>query len=230
MYFTSNLDPSLRRPAVPRDRFRGCPSSQMTRRNRQSTSAGEATTPPVVRDEGIVIVDENFRLIAFDYGAKNILDIIGDRQAGSEVCGSLPRRLLDLVNGHSPQELDRLFHLKIGQDEFTCRTFVVEPHEADGVRKMLALYLKRELSVAEAVHLIGMDYRLTGREQEALIGVSMGLTSKELATRMKISPNTVKAFLRLIMIKMGVTTRAGIVGKLLDQNNRRSEGQEAREG
>jgi hypothetical protein len=35
---------------------------------------------------------------------------------------------------------------------------------------------------------------------------------------MAISPNTVKAFLRLIMIKMGVPTRAGIVGRLLDQN------------
>jgi DNA-binding CsgD family transcriptional regulator len=33
---------------------------------------------------------------------------------------------------------------------------------------------------------------------------------------MAISPNTVKAFLRLIMIKMGVTTRAGIVAKILD--------------
>jgi DNA-binding CsgD family transcriptional regulator len=58
---------------------------------------------------------------------------------------------------------------------------------------------------------------------EALIGVAMGLTSKELATRMNISPNTVKAFLRLIMIKMGVTTRAGIVGKLFDQNGQFSD-------
>lgn len=85
---------------------------------------------------------------------------------------------------------------------------------------MVALYLKRELSVVDAVYQISADYRLTDREQEALIGVTMGLTSKEVALRMKISPNTVKAFLRLIMIKMGVTTRVGIVGKLLDQNNR----------
>jgi DNA-binding CsgD family transcriptional regulator len=40
-----------------------------------------------------------------------------------------------------------------------------------------------------------------------------GLTSKQIADRMTISTNTVKAFLRLIMIKMGVSTRAGIVGK-----------------
>jgi DNA-binding CsgD family transcriptional regulator len=76
------------------------------------------------------------------------------------------------------------------------------------------------VSLQDAVHRAGMDYHLTDREQEALIGVTMGLTSKELATRMNISPNTVKAFLRLLMIKMGVPTRAGIVGKLLDQNSR----------
>src|ERR1019366_5904497 len=50
------------------------------------------------------------------------------------------------------------------------------------------------------------------------LGVTMGLTSKELAMRMHISPNTVKAFLRLIMIKMEVATGSAIVAKLLDQN------------
>jgi DNA-binding CsgD family transcriptional regulator len=31
---------------------------------------------------------------------------------------------------------------------------------------------------------------------------------------MNVSPNTVKTFFRLVMMKMGVNTRAGIVGKL----------------
>ena len=33
---------------------------------------------------------------------------------------------------------------------------------------------------------------------------------------MEISPNTVKAFVRLIMIKLGVTTRGAIMVKVLD--------------
>jgi DNA-binding CsgD family transcriptional regulator len=32
---------------------------------------------------------------------------------------------------------------------------------------------------------------------------------------MNISPNTVKTFLRLIMLKMSVTTRSGVIGKLI---------------
>ena len=40
-----------------------------------------------------------------------------------------------------------------------------------------------------------------------------GFTNKEVGQRMNISPNTVKAFLKLIMMKMGVSTRSGIIGK-----------------
>jgi len=36
---------------------------------------------------------------------------------------------------------------------------------------------------------------------------------------MSISTNTVKAFLRLIMIKMGVSTRSGILGKAITSNS-----------
>jgi DNA-binding CsgD family transcriptional regulator len=58
-------------------------------------------------------------------------------------------------------------------------------------------------------------FHLTDREEEVLQFLLEGLTSKEIADRMAISPNTVKAFLRLIMIKMGVSTRSGIVGKAM---------------
>ena len=35
-----------------------------------------------------------------------------------------------------------------------------------------------------------------------------------------ISPNTVKALLRVVMIKMGVSTRSGIVGKIIQPFDR----------
>jgi DNA-binding CsgD family transcriptional regulator len=42
-----------------------------------------------------------------------------------------------------------------------------------------------------------------------------GLTNKEVAQRMRISPHTVKALVRLVMAKMGVSTRSGILGKIV---------------
>jgi DNA-binding CsgD family transcriptional regulator len=69
-------------------------------------------------------------------------------------------------------------------------------------------------SVAELSDLL-QQFDLTPREMEAVALLVEGLTSKEIATRMDISPNTVKAFLRLVMLKMNVSTRSGIVGKIV---------------
>jgi DNA-binding CsgD family transcriptional regulator len=65
------------------------------------------------------------------------------------------------------------------------------------------------------LHDLLLQFDLTPREQEAVMLLVEGLTSKEIAQRMKISPNTVKAFLRLVMVKMDVSTRSGIVGKIV---------------
>ena len=171
---------------------------------------------PTLSGAGVILVDSRFRPIALDCGAKAILADFEEHGSGS-----LPPEILNLLNARSPSELDSAnLHVNAGDRQYSCRAFTLKPQTPGDLQPMVALYLKRELSVVDAVYQISADYRLTDREQEALIGVTMGLTSKEVALRMKISPNTVKAFLRLIMIKMGVTTRVGIVGKLLDQNNR----------
>ncbi len=62
---------------------------------------------------------------------------------------------------------------------------------------------------------IAAQFRLNERERETVGFLVEGLTSKEIAAHMNISPHPVKAFIRLVMVKMGVTTRAGIVGKVL---------------
>ena len=36
---------------------------------------------------------------------------------------------------------------------------------------------------------------------------------------MNISPNTVKAFVHLVMVKMSVSTRSGIIGKMVGAGN-----------
>ena len=58
------------------------------------------------------------------------------------------------------------------------------------------------------------SFRLTEREREVVELLIQGLTNKEIAGRMNISPNTVRAFIRMVMGKLGVSTRSGIVGIL----------------
>jgi DNA-binding CsgD family transcriptional regulator len=58
-------------------------------------------------------------------------------------------------------------------------------------------------------------YNLTGRERQVLDLLIGGLTTKEIGLRLHLSPNTVKSFLRTLMLKMKVSTRSGLVGKLV---------------
>ncbi|MGO9649101.1 MAG: helix-turn-helix transcriptional regulator [Terriglobales bacterium] len=76
------------------------------------------------------------------------------------------------------------------------------------------LLLERATSGATQLAETCARFNLTPREQETVKFLFEGLNSKEIANRMEISANTVKAFLRLVMVKMGVSTRSGIVGKI----------------
>ena len=76
--------------------------------------------------------------------------------------------------------------------------------------------LERKSDGRTAVAALSRRFGLTAREEETVQLLVEGLTSKEIAMRMKISPNTVKGFIRLIMVKMNVFTRSGIIGKILE--------------
>lgn len=59
-------------------------------------------------------------------------------------------------------------------------------------------------------------FNLTRREGEALAMCLRGHGTKEIAHEMGITVSTAKSFLRLVCIKMGVTSRAEILSKVLD--------------
>jgi DNA-binding CsgD family transcriptional regulator len=58
------------------------------------------------------------------------------------------------------------------------------------------------------------QHRLTKRERTTVKLLAAGYTNKEIAARMMISVNTVKVFIHQVMLKLDVTTRAGIIGRL----------------
>jgi two-component system response regulator NreC len=57
---------------------------------------------------------------------------------------------------------------------------------------------------------------LTGREREVLEGIASGLTNKEIAGRLGISPRTVETHREGVMRKLGIRTVAGLTRLALD--------------
>lgn len=168
-------------------------------------------------EAGLVLLDVSLTPIAFDQGAVAILQTSNPAGIQPQPASWIPIEAMNLISSRQPADLSPVkTHLRIGNSQYLCRSYLVESHTGLLTRPIVALYFEKDPSAGDMVNEAAARYHLTEREQQVLIGISsMGLTNKELAVRMNISPNTIKAFLRLIMIKMGVTTRAGMVSKLL---------------
>jgi DNA-binding CsgD family transcriptional regulator len=93
--------------------------------------------------------------------------------------------------------------------------FLVDTPAVHPSNPSVVLLLERAPRSSVDLQQLFQMHNLTQREQETVQLLIQGLTGKEIASRMKVSPNTVKAFLRLVMIKMGVSTRSGIMGKII---------------
>jgi DNA-binding CsgD family transcriptional regulator len=173
----------------------------------------------IPHEEGIVLADMSFTPLAMDQGAIAILTDL-NRQRGEDGAVTIPR---DLVIALQKRDLRNSGHVRIqvqGQRQaYRCRACFMEPRSRMLGGPVLTLHFRRISSAADAIRSFSETYGLTPREEEVLAGISTGLTSKELAERMNISPNTVKTYLNLIMRKLDVTTRAGIVGKLLNNES-----------
>jgi DNA-binding CsgD family transcriptional regulator len=173
---------------------------------------------PKVPDVGLVLMDTSLKPIASDRGAFAILRGINGASIKHESASFLPKEVLDMIGDHTPNDMSSskmTFH--VGTSDYTVRAYRMEAET--GFPPMIAIHIEKVSSASDAVSAVAAKYHLTDREQETLRGVAMGLSSKELANRMNISPNTVKVFLRLIMIKMGVSNRGAIIAQILQNHS-----------
>ncbi|MGH9199117.1 MAG: response regulator transcription factor, partial [Acidimicrobiia bacterium] len=101
-----------------------------------------------------------------------------------------------------------------GRRRYVCRSFPLVVGESDDTRPpLVALLMERHVQPQAALREVGRQFHLSPREYETVLHLTHGLTTKQIAQRMNVSPNTVKQFVRLTMSKMNVTTRSGILGK-----------------
>jgi DNA-binding CsgD family transcriptional regulator len=102
-----------------------------------------------------------------------------------------------------------------GRRHYVCRPFSLESRDGSARPPLFALLLERRPRDPVELSEVSRRFHLSRRERETIQHLIQGLTTKEIAQRMSVSPNTIKQFVRLIMIKMLVTTRSGIIGKIV---------------
>ena len=100
-----------------------------------------------------------------------------------------------------------------GRRKYACQAIALDNSGAgQSPLGSVAIVLERCGAASHFIGRMSEHFRLTAREREVVELLIQGLTNKEIAARMQISPNTVRAFLRMVMGKLGISTRSGIVG------------------
>jgi DNA-binding NarL/FixJ family response regulator len=162
---------------------------------------------------GLVVVDGSHRLVSANAEALQILCYPAAPAATPLQDSVLETRIPSLLDGSTLPRTDGTTEFLSGRRRYYCRRLNLEPPPGSRLRAETAVLLQRRLP-PRLPATIPDQYGLTPREQEVVELLMQGLTSKEIAQRKQLSPNTVKAFLRLVMVKMRVKTRAAVVGRL----------------
>ena len=167
-------------------------------------------------NSGFLLLDAELNLIASNDPALQILCFPSEasrvKQPKVLLADRVRTSLLD------QQHRDRKVFVKevqSGRRSYICKAFQVTYNNGHASPQLaFAVLLERGAAGSMTSTELSERFSLTERECETVDYLLQGLTSKEIAVRMKISPNTVKAFLRLVMVKMKVSTRSGIAGKI----------------
>jgi DNA-binding CsgD family transcriptional regulator len=164
--------------------------------------------------EGFLLLDSSLRPIFLNRVAAEILSYPQKPEAHKNLDAFLASKihttLFSVQDRRAPALVSEFLS---GRRRYQCRVYrVADPDDRKG-HGSVAVLLERFSANSLSIGLDSQKFHLTGREKEVLRHLLVGRTTKEIATVMEISPHTVKAFLRLIMVKMGVSTRTGILGR-----------------
>jgi len=164
--------------------------------------------------EGFLLLDSSLSPLFANRVAAEILSYPHQPETHKNLDDYLAARVrANLMTGGSSHFPTMVSEFRSGRRLYQCRSYRVNALAEEGSQGCFAIILERGSNGSFSIARVTERFRLTTREQEVLQYLLNGLTTKQIASGMEISPNTVKAFLRMIMVKMGVSTRSGIVGK-----------------
>jgi DNA-binding CsgD family transcriptional regulator len=172
--------------------------------------------PPGAVRAGLILVDSSRNPIWFNAEGMRVLSYPERPENVGRSNALLAEKLRSLIpNGRDFEIGPSATEFTSGRRRYVCRPFVLKSRGKGLSHRAVGLLLERNTAGWNGVCHVAEQFNLTPRECEAIELLLLGLTNKEMADRMNISPNTVKAHIRLLMIKTGVTTRSGLLGKII---------------
>jgi DNA-binding CsgD family transcriptional regulator len=175
---------------------------------------------------GVLLLDGQLRLVHHTGAAATILEY--PMKPGE----SLPlEKVLPAIRSQlqrPPMAASSPLEFISGRRRYECRAFLLDSWghnstgrgssgDGNGLQPTIVVLLERAFAPPPDIARWCEAFQLTSRETQTVKFLVKGLTSKEIAEEMRISPSTVKSFLKLVMTKVGVSNRTAIIAKILQQ-------------
>jgi len=168
-----------------------------------------------VSSEGFLLLNSSMNPVLVNRVAAEILSYPQKPETQKNLDEFLSGRISSSLFSRSSCGPALVAKFQSGRRLYQCSAFRVNALANGDFQASVAVLLERGSRGSSSLVKVSERFHLTAREQQIVQYLFEGLTTKEIATRLEISSHTVKAFLRLIMVKIGVSTRSGIVGKVL---------------
>src|SRR5581483_2093439 len=132
---------------------------------------------PIAAEDGIVMTDLSLKPVAIDRGATAILTDIGRHENSTDLT-RLPREVTAALQDTDLHQLTAFrFRVRGQRQTYDCRAYLLEPRQRATVPSFVTLYFRRISSPGDAIRRLSAECNLTPREEEVLMGISIGLTS-----------------------------------------------------
>jgi DNA-binding CsgD family transcriptional regulator len=175
---------------------------------------------------GVLLLDAQLRLVHYTAEAAAILEYpkkSGDSIPLAKVLPATRSQLACPPKAASAASLEFMS----GRRRYRCQAFLLDCNGHDGggadrrdlvdhLGPKIVVVLERVCTQSPDITRWSEMFQLTNRESETVKFLLKGLSSKEIGDQMRISPNTVKSFLKLVMAKVGASNRTGIIAKILE--------------
>ena len=175
--------------------------------------------PPTGAVAGVLLLDSSLNSVSFNAEAIQILSYPAKYTNGGPPTAFLAGKIRSsFISQEFSPESPFVTEFRSGCRRYFCRAFRLDFNVRDPSHPSIAVLLERGPSELIPLSQVSKLFNLTEREREALRYMLQSLSNKEIASRMNVSTNTVKTFLRLVMGKLGVCSRSAIVRKIFMTN------------
>jgi DNA-binding CsgD family transcriptional regulator len=177
---------------------------------RRSLAAAPGGLMPTTRPPGILLLDDNLRLVAETAAWRDWADALPGARAYAAF-GMLPAMIYPVAtlvrSGASGDGVNALERAEDGE------WIVVEGATLEGGGNATLAVTMRHASSDETFDRLSRLYGLTPRERQVVAAVFTGLETGSLSARLTISPHTIQDHLKSIFRKVGVRSRRELVAR-----------------